>query len=494
MPLPNSDTKWPPTDWLPYFEAYQEWAAWYSASPDALANYYGGYVTMTETAPWWRFWNRAGRQRVEQQSRSQLHMPLASDMAQTSSALLFGEAAGITIAEAHEETAATGSKETEERLHEIIREGDIENRLIEAADTCAALGGVFLKVDWDVAALDIPILTVVQADNAIPEFRYGRLVAVTLWRVVEVENQTVWRHMERHEPGTIEHGLYKGRADNVGQRLDLTAHDATAELEELVRLPFGGLAIRYIPNLKPNRRFRGSELGQSDYAGAEGLLDALDETWTSWMRDIRLAKARLLVPSDYLEGNAINGFSFNIDQEVFTPLDITPGDNQGITASQFAIRVDEHERTAMALIEQIVGHAGYAPQTFGLHIEGRAETGTALRVRERKTLMTQQKKVKAWPSPLADLFEMMLIVDRVILKNQTSPFRPQITMADSLTPDETETATTVEIVNRAGAASTETLVKMLHPSWDQERVDAEVTLIREEKGLALPDPMQIGIA
>jgi hypothetical protein len=37
-------------------------------------------------------------------------------------------------------------------------------------------------------------------------------------------------------------------------------------------------------------------LGRSDFSGLEISLDTLDEAHASWMRDIRLGKARLIVP------------------------------------------------------------------------------------------------------------------------------------------------------------------------------------------------------
>ena len=497
--LPEQNIPWPPAEWAEIMAAYREWAAWYSGDTTALAAVYGGSVTVSERPPWWRFWARHRNTRIEHTTRTQLHIPLAADVAATSAALLFGEAATITIPEAHEETASADAMKAEERFMQIIDEGDVEQRLTEAAEIAAALGGVYLKVDWDEAAASVPLLSIVHPDMALPEFRLGRLMAVTLWRVVEIDGNTWFRHIERHETGDdgrglILHALYEGLEDNIGVQVPLETLPETAGLDEVVQLPFPGIGIRYIPNRRPNQRFRGSDLGQSDYSGAEGMMDALDETWTSWMRDIRLGKARLLVPDTYLERQGEAGFVFDMDQEVFTTLDMAPGTEAGITDVQFAIRVEEHERTANALIERVVSHAGYSPQTFGLDTDGRAESGTALRIRERKTLMTQQHKRRSWESVLADLFENMLWVDREIFRSGITVFRPTIAMADSLTPDELEVAQSIALIANAGAASTEVLVRKVNPEWDDARVMAEVALIREERGLTLPDPMQVGVA
>ena len=174
---------------------------------------------------------------------------------------------------------------------------------------------------------------------------------------------------------------------------------------------------------------RGSALGQSDMAGAETLFDAIDETYSSLMRDIRLARARLLIPETYLDFEDLGSgpqAKFDNDQAIFVSLNADPlmAKDAGISAHQFAIRNEEHITSISDMIERVVSHAGYSPQTFGLKIEG-AESGTALNIRERKTYTTRQKKWKYWASALEDVFEMMLFIDNVHLGNATPcDFRP----------------------------------------------------------------------
>lgn len=499
MPLPSGGkVAWPPESAQPAYAAYREWDAWYSGDAERLARVYGGRRQPSAgKQPWWRFWSRQGSTGSAAPPRTQLHVPLAGDVAATSANLLFAEAPTIQVAEAHAEQASADARAAQDRLTALVAETGLLNRWLEAAETAAALGGVYLKPAWDREVADGPLVSVVQADAAVPEFRLGMLSAATLWRVVEDDGRTVWRHLERHEPGVILHGLYRGGPSELGEPVSLATHPVTAEFEPVVTLPFDTLGLRYVPNTRPYRRQRGSPLGQSDYAGAEGLLDALDETWTSWMRDIRLGKARILVPEEYLTRSgtgAAGAFGFDVDQEVFAPLEMPPDQAGGsqITLSQFVIRTDEHARTAAELVDRIVTTAGYSPQTFGLRIEGRAESGTALRLRERKSFITQQKKRRYWQAPLADTLEMLLRIDAAVFGRRVVPFRPRVELADSITPDPAETAATVELLYRAQAVSAETRVRMAHPDWPREEVAAEVQRILDEQGLAVPDPMQAG--
>lgn len=509
MPLPtNPEQPWPPTEWREQARIWAEWDAWYSGDPGRLQQVYGaieiGQTSVTRRGAWWRRWwnsrqiNTSGREFAAQ--RAQLHVPLPGDIAQTSAALVFGEAPRITIPEAHLPNAAGDAKASEDYVHRLIVEGDLFNRLLEGAETAAAMGGALLKPSWDRSVAAVPVLSIVQADMALPEFLYGELRRCTLWRTLaRTGNSEVLRHLELHETapdgtGIILHGLYRGTQGALGRRLALASHEATAGLEDVVVLPFQGLGVEYVPNMRPNRRTRGSSVGQSDYAGVEGLFDALDETYASWMRDVRIAKARLLVPTEYLDKLG----AFDADQEVFVPLDVDPMSRQGagggITANQFQIRVEDHERTVMHFIERAVSAAGYSPQTFGLHIEGRAESGTALKIRENKTLMTQQRKAAWWGNAIeTSLFKMMMIARNVMGETGLVAFRPQVEMSDSLPENPLELAQTIVTLDNARAISTDTKVRMAHPDWDEDQIGPEVKRVMAEQGLVVPDADDMGL-
>jgi len=493
MGLPREGQTWPPKTWEDVFNLYAEHAAWYSGDPNQLANVHSRAV-YTPT-PRGRFWAAD----VGQERRVMLHVPTAGDISTISADLLFGEAPKITIPEAEGEISDTKAAKTDKRLQEIIDAGDVLSRLLEGAESASALGGVYIRIGWHTAVANVPILSVVQADAAIPEFRWGLLQSVTFWRVVEDENQKIWRHVERHEKGRILHALYIGSWDNLGYQVNLKEHSATESLEKEIILPFDGLAVRYIPNIRPHRRFRNLAIGRSDYDGLEGLMDALDEVWTSWIRDIRLAKARIIVPQEYLERiEDVNGnvnYRFDIDQELFTPLEMSPEDDKkGITPNQFAIRTEEHRTASLELLDRIISSAGYSPQTFGLKIEGRVESGTALNARERRTFMIKAKKERYWKAAIEDLLQIALIIDKEQFRSGVEPYRPNVEFQDSLANDPAQIAQSVELLNRAQAASIDTKVRMLHPDWSEQQIEAEVLTIKQEQGLIIEDPIQVGIS
>lgn len=505
MPLPSRDMQWPPKSLGTILPKINEWAAWYSGDPEALSAAYGSGFTGTRPlahvrpsqfsggvagrlARW--FW---GQPTSDQQQRTKLHVPIAADIATTSADQLFAEPPRIVTDKAE--------KAKRERLDTILEGIRWESLLPEAGEAASAMTGTYLRVVWDDEIAQQPLLDAVDQDMAWPEFRFGRLVAVTFWQVVAREGSTTWRHLERHVSGRIEHGLYKGTESLLGQRVPLEEQPATAALAKWVDEQSGietgtqRLTAVYIPNVLPQRgKWRhdpiGCNLGRSDLDGIEPEMDALDETFTSWMRDVRVAKARLLVDQSVLETKGRGqGAEFDMDREVFVPLNLMGGDEDStpITAQQFTIRAADHQATIEWTMRQIVSSAGYSAGTFGLDAEGAAMTATEVGARERKSSTTREKKTRYWTPELAAILQAVMDVDRAKFGGP-GPFESlTIEFPASVQPTIVELATTAQLLKVAQAASTETLVKLVHPDWQPDDVRAEVDRIIAENAISVPE-------
>lgn len=457
-------------------------AAWYSSDMEALANVYTAYLSnpWNGRAPFWG--QQAGSER-----RTLLHVPLASDIAAISANLLFGNQPKVTCE----------NPDAEARIHEIIEQGEVFNTLVEAADSASGMGGVCLKVNWDRELAPYPLLSIAQADASLPEFQHGVLTACTFWRALADDGKDMLWLLERHERGLILTGLYRGTPTTLGYQIPLESHRETAALLPEVRTGIDGLLCAYIPNMRPDRRCRGSCLGRADTDGCESLMDSLDEVYTSWLRDVRLGRGRIIVPEGFLDRDSTGGWYFDSSREAFTPVatPIGAGDaaNQ-MMVQQFAIRSQEHRDTALEMVSRIVSSAGFSPQTFGLNVQGAAESGTALRLRENRTYATIAAKAQYWKAPLECVLEMLLQVDRLHLGGRVQAERPNVEMQDGQVTEGVQgLAQTVSLINQAQAASVETKVRMLHPDWGTEEVTSEIARIMDEQGLSVPDQFQAGV-
>lgn len=488
MPLPENGAPWPPPHLAVPYREMKTNDAWYSGSHKRLTNVYRHGSQRREDGRR-RLWGRHRQPHPGKPDR-RLHVPLAGDIASASAALLFSEPLALAVTDTS----------TQDRLDELAESGGLTNTLLEAAEVCAALGGAYLRCTWDTELVDRPLLTVMQPDRAAPEFSYGVLRAVTFWRELHgSDTSTVWRHLERHERGQILHALYNGTPDSLGRRVPLTEHPGTAGLAgslgadgDAIATGIDALTAVYVPNL-PSRMYRGSMFGRSDYdAPIHDLMDSLDETWSSWMRDIRLARARLIVPDSYLRDHGPGrGASFDDDREIWQGLAIPPTESAGITLSQFAIRVAEHDATADRIVRQAVQSAGYSVATFGME-DAAAITATEVKARQRKSMTTRKQKTGYWAPALADILHVQLMLDRVLFSRGIVPERPRVTFGAAVSDDPTSVAQTLSLLTQAQAASVDTRVRILHPDWDDERVQIEVDRILVETGQAVPDPMQSG--
>jgi hypothetical protein len=497
MALPTDDIQWPPPACKAANRYYRQAGAWYSGDPDQLRALYApaGGAPGLDLKNWSTerggivgriarfFWGSPTPRNQLRDTR--LHVPLAGDIASTSADLLLAEPPGLLV----------DHDTTQQRLEHLLTEGGVYATLLEGAELAAAYGDVYLRVTWDEKLADHPLVDALPGDVAVPEWQAGILRAVTFWKVVAEDRGEVWRHLERHEPGRILHGLYKGTEDRLGRPMPLEDDPATAPFAEQVDedggIPTGTtvLTAQHIPNVRPNRLLRGSPLGRSDFSpGVMGLMDGLDETYSSWMRDIRLAKARLIVPREYMDVHGRGrGASFDLDRELYEAVQ-TMGSEEGrldIHAQQFAIRVAEHRDTSADLTARIVRGAGYSMQTFG-ETGDVAATATEVVARERRSYTTRARKITYFRPGLGRFVEALLAVDAKVFRSGAVAQRPVIEWPDGVAVDPKGMAETLDLLNRAEAASTEVRVRMLHPDWDDPQVAEEVERIRADGGMLDP--------
>lgn len=504
MPLPENGTAWPPARHSKALGHMAEWSAWYSGDPDQLQAYYtsasraqGGLVRASQLhggvkgrlARWW--W---GQPVPEGEKRAKLHVPLAADICGTSADLLFSEAVQLK--------AEDGNTSLQEALDEL-QEAGLDAELHQAAEVTAALGGGYLRTVWDAEVRPMPWTDTVHADMALPEFRWGKLVAVTFWQLLPaLDDRRTYRLLERHESGRIVHALYAGKSDNLGRQVPLQEHPDAEHLADLVNADGAvltntdKLTAQYVPNMLPNRLDRGSHQGRSDLQGVTPFLDALDEAYSSWWRDIRHAKSRIHAPRQYLESNGPGQAGLlDTDREVYVPLDGIMGRADGqlaLHAHQFTIRVQEHMDTCKFWTDRIIESAGYSTQSLSSGTGG-AVTAAEVHSHERRSYMTRGKKERYWRTAIREHLEALVEVANANLGAGIREGDIGVEFQDGVQESALSLAQTAMAMRNAEAASAATRVRMLHPDWEQEDVDAEVDAILRESGGVVPDPEDPGL-
>lgn len=510
MALPKNGAEWPPKPFKPAYDAYRVWDAWYSNDTDRLRRVYAGAGFRPDTvararpsqysdgiigkASRW-LW---GRPPPLNSADTRLHIPLASDIARASADVLFSEPPMLAKQPTTGDEAKSVKSGAQTRYEQLLEDDGWQQLLLKAAEIGAALGDVYLRtvVDEDIA-VGRAFPAIVHADAAIPMLRYGHLASVIFFRCLEEDGDTYLRLVEDHTDGRIQYALYEGRRDNLGKAVPLTEHpdlaDLIPSLDETSSQETGvkGLTVERIPNLDLNRRWRGKpridELGRPDIDGAEPGLDALDESWTSWMRDLRLGKSRIIADRNVLESAGPGGGAYmDLDREVWAPVNVPPNPQGGspITENQFKIRFAEHGATCDAITAWVLRSAGYSTSTFG-EADQIAATATEIEQRERRTFTTRNRKIVNWrPGLQRFLFKLMTLEQAKF--GAPAPVKLQLEFGDSVTENPLDTAQTVSLLSAAKAASRETLVRLVHPDWQDDQVKAEVKAIGDEEAIADP--------
>lgn len=502
MPLPDQPIQWPPKPFDDHREELKTHNAWYANDTDELTRIYraGGQVRPAQLAGgvvgalarfWWG--------RPNEQENHRLHIPAASDVARAMSDLIFSQSPMFVVGE----DDSVGDRDAaQKRLQKLTGEDDTATALLEAAELGSALGGTFLRLWWDKEISDKVMFSSVPADSAVPEWRYDRLSAVTFSTVVRSDKDVLYRHLERHEAGKIFHGLYRGEAGHLGRKLPLEEVPETEWAGKIVdkdgAILTGSdmLAARYVPNVRPNRKWRTvpglAPLGRSDFDGLEPLFDALDEAYTSWMRDLDLGKARLFVDEDMLRAEkGGQGASFDSEQAIFTPMKAGLGSavsgGSGIMANQFTIRWQEHSNTCAELLAAIMRGAGLSSSSVadGALTAAVSKTATEVNSADRMSERTRDKKIKYWKSELRPLSMAAMQIDNHIfgtgieLKEMPEvrfPIRPQ--------QDPVAQSGSIAALRAANSMSIEQSVRERNPNWSSDDVNDEVDRITKDMKMA----------
>ena len=503
--LPSDSTAWPPASETKRYSRIAINSTWYGGDPQALSALYGGNVPtagpsqknlVSRVYDW--LWGQSDPTQLD----DKVHVPVAQDIAQMSADLLFAESprfvvqpvlfdANGKVPPEHEAEV----KRTQRRLDDILTGCNMDALLLAGAETAAALGSAGFRIGWDTTTMTMPVITRVDGDAIVPEFAFGQLSAVTFWRMPKIDGETVYFHLERHEPGRVLHGLYKGVRGNLGKRVPFVELTETAYLDELtndegeiVVIPKRMDAVA-IPNMLPDPLDRLNGSGRSDYSpGVLTIFDSIDKAMTSLMRDIEDGRSRLLIADYMLDAKGPGqGVEFDANQRLFTRLKRQPGE-QGdppIDQVQFTIRVDEHLRTLDYLIAQAVKLCGYNTDAE-IGENAAAMTATEYSGRAKRSMATRAKKLRYWQA-LEPLMETLLHVDAEFFGSGVVPLPVQMDVPPATQASARSLAETIEIVERAKAASLEVKVKMLHPDWDDDAVREEVAALRAEQSLASPD-------
>ncbi|MCC2033076.1 phage portal protein [Microbacterium allomyrinae] len=528
----------PPEPFDIAFARFRELDAWYTGDTETLQEIYSGSATVTHQvggrsfrggvigtlSKWW--W---GQPTASDEKRMKMHLPLAADLCTLSADLLFGEApqvvfrkpaAPATAETAKADKADAWAHEAQERLDEIVASDEAHAEFLLWGEYAAALGGSYLAVAWDPAVSKHVFPKAYAADCAIPTFRHGRLASVRLWSEFRNGNE-VFRLVEDHHPGQVSYALYRGGPKNLGELVPIGSRPETQHYELLrnesdlevaianqgalpldVRIGTGSdrLAVVYMPNARPVRDWRKlgplAHLGRSDLDGIQDILDKVDQTWSSLMRDVDNGQGRLIVGEDMLDTAAPGeGAKFDSYRQVFTTVGPTLGKaadgGAPIEQVQFDIRVEEHLQIIEALKKEIASALGYSEAHLGIdQARPGDKTATEVTADLSDSERTRDKKAMYAKAALSQWALAALEIDHAVFGGDALGdlgAAPDVVFAPLSQADPEKLARTASLME--GTSSMKERVRIQHSDWDEDEIAAEVKeIFNEESKRAAREP------
>lgn len=416
-------------------------------------------------------------------------VPLTREMARYSAALLFSDPPKVTLqgADEMEDSGIDAEHPHQDLLDRILEANGLDPFLQAAAEQVAVEGrGAIRIIRDDEVAGGEPYLTHVSEDQIVWDVRHGRAVVGGAC-IQEYTRETVgqddyYRLMEWHgvDPefgGYIRRRLYQGKSFRLGEDVPLDAIPETAGFEEE---EWTGLDV---PTLI---RWDNVPGGYSDVAGVDALLERLDEA-----ESLFVLKGRRSTPLTFadrsladesgdvdLEGVILTGDS-NMDAEFGSSVTRT------VEVAQPQLQTDEHKGWIDHLREMILTHTGYSQSSWGIGELGRSDSGTALKLRQGRTLHTRSGKERMAVEAITNaLAAAMAWSDGDGAERAAKDYRPLVMLGDGLPFDSMERAQEVATRRTAGVVSLWQAVREQHPDWLEEDVQAEVERIREEEAAA----------
>ncbi len=426
--------------------------------------------------------------------RPLVHDPLGRRIATGFADFLFAEDA--------EFKAPSDTEGEQNRVDHLVEVNNMQARCHRAERIKVSEGEAWWKLHYNPAVADVPLLTFSSRRQVVPLFYGDRALAAAFWSERhremgrnengELDSEApavVFRHVEVHCDGRIVNVLYRGTEDTLGARVDLTQIPATAAFPE--EILFDGLAMlagRVVNDLDDD-----DTLGVSEYKPISDLLLALDEAVTISVENTRMTgQDRWVVKGELTDAVG----NFDASMQVFQ---LGQGDGEATfgapdgTPPVFAIEKTFDAAAIWTQIEKlvktIVSRVGLVVEFVGDGGEGKAESGTAIRLRFLPTTNAAKGKQREWDRALPHILGLMLELQaRVFSAPAPGEGTATVTLSDPIPRDESETNSDVAAAVSAEVMSRETAVKTLHPEWDSGQVKDELEKIAADMPGTTPPP------
>jgi hypothetical protein len=142
------------------------------------------------------------------------------------------------------------------------------------------------------------------------------------------------------------------------------------------------------------------------------------------------------------------------------------------------------------LRESALTMAGYSLASWGVGEGGTADSGTALRLRQGRTLNNRQGKERMAREAMSTAIATAMAWKHN--QRDIALFKPEISFGDGMPEDNYQDAQRLQLLKSTSLISLEQAVRIQWPDWDDKAVLEEVARIRADVAASAPVPPTTG--
>lgn len=451
-------------------------------------------------------------------TRNMFFLNLSKAISQEISGMAWSDQADITVSIDGLETGDGDIDPLNEFVHSVLRDNAFQEKMAQAIEQAAALGGEALKVwrevRYDAEGKEIPGTDKIKigycmADQFVPLAWDNAQVTDGVFISRQAKDGYYYTRLEWHKwdglTYVITNELYRADMkrngssepqDILGYRVPLatiyqTLNDET-RLNGLEYSLFSYFRTPVANNLDDN-----SPLGMSIYANALDTLRALDICFDSFVREFRLGKKRIIVPARMIktvydpQTGEMRRY-FDDSDEAYEALSTDDPDSLKITDNTVELRIEEHVNALNAFLNMLCLQIGLSAGTFSFDARSGIKTATEVvseNSKTYKTIKSFQNQIKPAIIRLIDNIIAVAILydmewDGHKISDLAAPgYHVSVQMDDGITQDRQTNINEGKMLVDSGLLSKKTF--LTDPKYGQgftpEQADAELRRIAEEK-------------
>lgn len=428
--------------------------------------------------------------RWRNQIREYLVDPLGPKINEAFASAIFGAAPTITPAK----------PEDRQRSQDLVAANNLARRLQREEKRVSGEAETWWRIISNPELEEYPLVDYRSRLDVIPMFHGDHLRAVAFIDQLDPLHDSGesdrWRHFEIVDRTDIVNVLFRGTADTIGDQVGLDEHPDTDDLADTVAHDLPYMPAGRVVNKEGDDPF----YGISDFSDIEDFLYLLNEILTIFRENIRLTlKRRVSVPASAVDesGTVDASQEFLVDEALHD--EIGKGAGKGASNQwnvlEYSSQIGDVISAQNATAEGALTRIGITPAYVGMTTdksEGRAVTGTALRLRLIPTVNAAEDRAQYWDDSLPVQLCCLQILDSRprepgagILPGFGRPWLdpttpPGVDRGSSLPEDPIEETEVHAARVSASIESRFTAIKALHPDWEDDTVNEEIDRIKQD--------------